>query len=101
MAWSFVFPSNSKEAILNTLVIQKYKIEEENQVKKGNFWQITKLLSPQGTPTFIKEVGIIGQIHHKFLSPVEAKRGFLSWEKLKDIASGVAKRTVYLHLGCN
>ncbi|GMN44423.1 hypothetical protein TIFTF001_013614 [Ficus carica] len=79
---------------------------------------------------FITEVGIIGQIHHvnvvrlvgfcadgfrrplvyeflpngslqKFITPMVAKRSFLNWQKMKDIALGIANGIEYLHQGCD
>ncbi|RDY09400.1 Rust resistance kinase Lr10, partial [Mucuna pruriens] len=79
---------------------------------------------------FINEVGTIGKIHHvnvvrllgfcadgfhralvydffpngsldKFLAPPDKKDVFLGWEKLQQIALGVAKGIEYLHLGCD
>ncbi|KAL2318125.1 hypothetical protein Fmac_032001 [Flemingia macrophylla] len=79
---------------------------------------------------FINEVGTIGKIHHvnvvrllgfcadgfhralvydlfpngslqKFLAPPEKKDVFLGWEKLQQIALGVARGIEYLHLGCD
>ncbi|KAF5442952.1 hypothetical protein F2P56_035557 [Juglans regia] len=80
---------------------------------------------------FINEVGTIGRIHHvnvvrlvgfcadgyrralvyeflpndsldKFISSVDAaKNRFLGWEKLQDIALGIAKGIEYLHQGCD
>ena len=78
---------------------------------------------------FINEVGTIGRIHHvnvvrlvgfcadgfrralvyeflsndsleKFTSSVDFNR-FLGWEKLQDIALGIAKGIEYLHQGCD
>nr|XP_023905301.1 rust resistance kinase Lr10-like [Quercus suber]POF19869.1 rust resistance kinase lr10 [Quercus suber] len=78
---------------------------------------------------FINEVGTMGRIHHvnvvrlvgfcadgfrralvyeflpndsleKFISSVDSKR-FLGWEKLQDIALGIAKGIEYLHQGCD
>uniref|UniRef100_A0A368UJS9 Protein kinase domain-containing protein n=2 Tax=Glycine max TaxID=3847 RepID=A0A368UJS9_SOYBN len=79
---------------------------------------------------FINEVGIIGKIHHinvvrllgfcadgfhralvydffpngsleKFLAPPDNNDVFLGWEKLQQIALGVATGIEYLHLGCD
>ncbi|RDX86717.1 Rust resistance kinase Lr10, partial [Mucuna pruriens] len=79
---------------------------------------------------FINEVGTIGKIHHvnvvrllgfcadgfhralvyhffpngslqRFLAPPDNKDVFLGWEKLQQIALGVAKGIEYLHLGCD
>ncbi|GMP24794.1 hypothetical protein CsSME_00001943 [Camellia sinensis var. sinensis] len=66
---------------------------------------------------FINEVGTIGTIHHinvvplvyellpnhsleKFISSKREKNS-LGWEKLHDIALGIAKGIDYLHQGCN
>ncbi|XP_077226642.1 rust resistance kinase Lr10-like [Tasmannia lanceolata] len=78
---------------------------------------------------FINEVGTIGRIHHvnvvrllgfcvdrfrraliyefmpnesleKFIFSADAKDPVLGWEKLQDIAVGVAKGVEYLHQGC-
>nr|POE87116.1 rust resistance kinase lr10 [Quercus suber] len=78
---------------------------------------------------FINEVGTMGRIHHvnvvrlvgfcidgfrralvyeflpndsleKFISFVDSNR-FLGWEKLRDIAVGIAKGIEYLHQGCD
>ncbi|XP_023873267.1 rust resistance kinase Lr10 [Quercus suber] len=78
---------------------------------------------------FINEVGTMGKIHHvnvvrlvgfcadgfrralvydflpndsldKFISPVDSN-SFLGWEKLHDIALGIAKGIEYLHQGCD
>ena len=78
---------------------------------------------------FINEVGTMGRIHHvnvvrligycadgfrrallyeflpndsleKFISPVDSNN-FLGWEKLQDIALGIAKGIEYLHQGCD
>ena len=78
---------------------------------------------------FINEVGTMGRIHHvnvvqlvgyctdgfrralvceflpndsleKFISSIDSKR-FLGWEKLRDIALGIAKGIEYLHQGCD
>ncbi|KAK9994764.1 hypothetical protein SO802_024467 [Lithocarpus litseifolius] len=78
---------------------------------------------------FINEVGTMGRIHHvnvvclvgfyadgfrralvyeflpnesleKFISSVDSNR-FLGWEKLQDIALGIAKGIEYLHQGCD
>ena len=78
---------------------------------------------------FINEVGTIGRIHHvnvvrlvgfcadgfrrarvyeflsndsleKFISSIDFNR-FLGWEKLQDIALGIAKGIEYLHQGCD
>ncbi|XP_043696118.1 rust resistance kinase Lr10-like [Telopea speciosissima] len=79
---------------------------------------------------FINEVGIIGRIHHinvvrlvgfcadgyrraliyeflpnesleKFIFSRDTKRPVLGWEKLQDIAIGIAKGIEYLHQGCD
>ncbi|KAL3032658.1 hypothetical protein AAZX31_02G094800 [Glycine max] len=79
---------------------------------------------------FINEVGTIGKIHHvnvvrllgfcadgfhralvydffpngslqRFLAPPDKKGVFLGWEKLQQIALGVARGIEYLHLGCD
>ncbi|KAL2327037.1 hypothetical protein Fmac_020464 [Flemingia macrophylla] len=79
---------------------------------------------------FINEVGIIGKIHHlnvvrllgfcadgfhralvydfypngsleKYLVPPDNKDVFLGWDKLQQIAVGVARGIEYLHLGCD
>ncbi|KAK7392700.1 hypothetical protein VNO78_21144 [Psophocarpus tetragonolobus] len=79
---------------------------------------------------FINAVGTIGKIHHinivrllgfwadgfhralvydffpmgslqRFLVPPNNKEAFLGWEKLLQIALGVAKAIEYLHLGCD
>ncbi|KAJ1379327.1 Wall-associated receptor kinase, galacturonan-binding domain [Sesbania bispinosa] len=79
---------------------------------------------------FINEVGTMGKIHHvnvvrllgfcadgfhralvydffpngslqKFLAPPDNKDVFLGWEKLQQIAVGVARGIEYLHLGCD
>ncbi|KAL2564518.1 hypothetical protein AAZV13_19G051100 [Glycine max] len=79
---------------------------------------------------FINEVGTMGKIHHvnvvrllgfcadgfhralvydffpngslqRFLAPPDNKDVFLGWEKLQQIALGVAKGVEYLHLGCD
>nr|KYP72152.1 putative receptor-like protein kinase At5g39030 family [Cajanus cajan] len=79
---------------------------------------------------FINEVGTMGKIHHvnvvrllgfcadgfhralvydffpngslqRFLAPPEKKDVFLGWEKLQQIALGVARGIEYLHLGCD
>ncbi|PRQ32589.1 putative glycerophosphodiester phosphodiesterase, protein kinase RLK-Pelle-LRK10L-2 family [Rosa chinensis] len=78
---------------------------------------------------FINEVGTMGQIHHvnvvrlvgycadgfiralvyeflpngplqNFLSPADNESSFLGWDKLQDIALGIAKGIEYLHHGC-
>ncbi|XP_004306408.1 PREDICTED: probable receptor-like protein kinase At1g67000-like [Fragaria vesca subsp. vesca] len=78
---------------------------------------------------FINEVGTMGQIHHvnvvrligycadgfiralvyeflpngplqNFLSSADNENSFLGWEKLQDIALGIAKGIEYLHQGC-
>ncbi|KAK7246072.1 hypothetical protein RIF29_40930 [Crotalaria pallida] len=78
---------------------------------------------------FINEVGTMGKIHHvsvvrllgycadgihralvydffpngslqKFLAPPDNRDVFLGWEKLQQIALGVARGIEYLHLGC-
>ena len=78
---------------------------------------------------FINEVGTMGRIHHvnvvrlvgfyvdgfrrasvyeflsndsleKFISSVDSNR-FLGWEKLQDIALGIARGIEYLHQGCD
>lgn len=79
---------------------------------------------------FINEVGTMGKIHHvnvvrllgfcadgfhralvydffpngslqNFLAPPENKEVFLGWEKLQQIALGVARGIEYLHIGCD
>ncbi|CAJ2674611.1 unnamed protein product [Trifolium pratense] len=79
---------------------------------------------------FINEVGTMGKIHHvnvvrllgfcadgfhralvydlfpngslqNFLAPPENKDVFLGWEKLQQIALGVARGIEYLHVGCD
>ncbi|KAH1215244.1 Rust resistance kinase Lr10 [Glycine max] len=79
---------------------------------------------------FINEVGIMGKIHHinvvrllgfcaegfhralvynlfpngslqRFIVPPDDKDHFLGWEKLQQIALGIAKGIEYLHEGCN
>ncbi|KAF5477698.1 hypothetical protein F2P56_004315 [Juglans regia] len=79
---------------------------------------------------FINEVGTMGRIHHvnvvrmvgfcadgfrralvyeylpndsleKFISSADAKNSFLGWEKLQDIALGIARGIEYLHQGCD
>jgi len=79
---------------------------------------------------FINEVGTMGTIHHvnvirlvgfcangfirvlvyeflpndsleKFISSTTAKNSILNWDKLQDIAIGVAKGIEYLHQGCD
>nr|KYP72151.1 putative receptor-like protein kinase At5g39020 family [Cajanus cajan] len=79
---------------------------------------------------FINEVGTMGKIHHvnvvrllgfcadgfhralvydffpngslqRFLAPPEKQDVFLGWEKLQQIALGVARGIEYLHLGCD
>ncbi|CAJ1971747.1 unnamed protein product [Sphenostylis stenocarpa] len=79
---------------------------------------------------FINEVGIMGKIHHinvvrllgfcadgihralvfnlfpkgslqSFIFPPDDKDHFLGWEKIQDIALGIAKGIEYLHQGCN
>ncbi|PNX95631.1 receptor-like protein kinase [Trifolium pratense] len=81
-------------------------------------------------PEFINEVGTMSQIHHvnvvhlvgfcadghtralvyeylpngslqKFISTTDFKNHFLSWEKLQEIALGIAKGIEYLHQGCD
>ncbi|GAU51244.1 hypothetical protein TSUD_412420 [Trifolium subterraneum] len=81
-------------------------------------------------PGFINEVGTMSQIHHvnvvhlvgfcadghtralvyeylpngplqKFISTTDFKNHFLSWEKLQEIALGIAKGIEYLHQGCD
>lgn len=81
-------------------------------------------------PEFINEVVTMGQIHHvnvvrlvgfcadghtralvyeylpngslqKFISTTDFKNHFLSWEKLQEIAVGIAKGIEYLHQGCD
>ena len=78
---------------------------------------------------FINEVGTMGQIHHvnvvrlvgycadgfvralvykflpngplqNFLSSADNEHSFLGWDKLQDIALGIAKGIEYLHQGC-
>jgi serine/threonine protein kinase len=79
---------------------------------------------------FINEVGIMGRIHHvnvvrlvgfcadgfrralvyeflpndsleKLISSMAAKNYILNWDKLQDIALGIAKGIEYLHQGCD
>ncbi|XP_061356156.1 rust resistance kinase Lr10-like [Gastrolobium bilobum] len=79
---------------------------------------------------FINEVGIMGKIHHinvvrllgfcaeglhralvynffqngslqNFIFPPDNKDHFLGWEKLQQVAHGIAKGIEYLHVGCN
>ncbi|XP_061336784.1 rust resistance kinase Lr10-like [Gastrolobium bilobum] len=79
---------------------------------------------------FINEVGTMGKIHHvnvvrllgfcadgshralvydffpngslqKFISPQDSKDSFLGWDKLQQIAVGIAKGIEYLHQGCD
>uniref|UniRef100_A0A2N9HRX0 Protein kinase domain-containing protein n=1 Tax=Fagus sylvatica TaxID=28930 RepID=A0A2N9HRX0_FAGSY len=87
------------------------------------------LISSKGNgEEFINEVGTMGRIHHvnvvrlvgfcadgfrralvyeflpndsleKFISSVDSNR-FLGWDKLQDIALGIAKGIEYLHQGC-
>ncbi|GFY81843.1 protein kinase superfamily protein [Actinidia rufa] len=53
---------------------------------------------------FTNEVGTMGRIDHinvkKFISS-DQERLSLGWEKLQDIAIGIAKGIEYLHLGCD
>ncbi|XP_048436610.1 rust resistance kinase Lr10-like [Pyrus x bretschneideri] len=79
---------------------------------------------------FVNEVGAMGHIHHvnvvrlvgfcadgfrralvyeffpngslqDYVSSVDRKNSFLGWDKLQDIAIGIAKGIEYLHLGCD
>ncbi|XP_068329457.1 rust resistance kinase Lr10-like [Pyrus communis] len=79
---------------------------------------------------FVNEVGAMGHIHHvnvvrlvgfcadgfrralvyeffpngslqDYISSVDRKNSFLGWDKLQDIAIGIAKGMEYLHLGCD
>ncbi|XP_059445587.1 rust resistance kinase Lr10-like [Corylus avellana] len=86
--------------------------------------------SKENGEEFINEVGTMGRIHHvnvvrlvgfcadgfrralvyeflpnysleKFISSVDTKNRFLGWDKLQDIAIGIAKGIDYLHQGCD
>ncbi|KAG2709664.1 hypothetical protein I3760_05G251200 [Carya illinoinensis] len=86
--------------------------------------------SKENGEEFINEVGIMGRIHHvhvvrlvgfcadgfrralvyeflsnysleKFIFSANVKNRFLGWDKLQDIAIGVAKGIEYLHQGCD
>ncbi|XP_041010693.1 rust resistance kinase Lr10-like isoform X2 [Juglans microcarpa x Juglans regia] len=86
--------------------------------------------SKENGEEFINEVGIMGRIHHvnvvrlvgfcadgfrralvyeflsnysleKFIFSANVKNRFLGWNKLQDIAIGVAKGIEYLHQGCD
>ncbi|KAG6655975.1 hypothetical protein CIPAW_05G254100 [Carya illinoinensis] len=86
--------------------------------------------SKENGEEFINEVGIMGRIHHvnvvrlvgfcadgfrralvyeflsnysleKFIFSTNVKNRFLGWDKLQDIAIGVAKGIEYLHQGCD
>jgi serine/threonine protein kinase len=91
---------------------------------------VKMLISSKGNgEEFINEVGTMGRIHHvnvvrlvgfcadgfrralvyeflpndsleKFISSVDSNR-FLGWDKLQDIAFGIAKGIEYLHQGCD
>ncbi|GMY07538.1 rust resistance kinase Lr10-like isoform X1 [Fagus crenata] len=91
---------------------------------------VKMLISSKGNgEEFINEVGTMGRIHHvnvvrlvgfcadgfrralvyeflpndsleKFISSVDSNR-FLGWDKLQDIALGIAKGIEYLHQGCD
>ncbi|KAF7830692.1 rust resistance kinase Lr10-like [Senna tora] len=53
---------------------------------------------------FINEVGTMGKIHHinvNFISLPDNKDIFLGWNKLQQIALGIAKGIEYLHQGCD
>ncbi|PRQ32581.1 putative glycerophosphodiester phosphodiesterase, protein kinase RLK-Pelle-LRK10L-2 family [Rosa chinensis] len=85
--------------------------------------------SKENGEDFINEVGIMGQIHHvnvvrlvgycadgfiqglvyeflpngplqNFLSSADNENSFLGWDKLQDIALGIATGIEYLHQGC-
>ncbi|KAG6655961.1 hypothetical protein CIPAW_05G252800 [Carya illinoinensis] len=59
--------------------------------------------SKENGEEFINEVGIMGRIHHVnvFIFSANVKNRFLGWDKLQDIAIGVAKGIEYLHQGCD
>ncbi|CAN6697683.1 unnamed protein product [Malus baccata var. baccata] len=69
---------------------------------------------------FTNEVGTMGRVHHvngyttalvyeflpngslqNFLSSADSESAFLGWDKLHEIASGIAKGIEYLHQGCD
>ncbi|KAJ7965370.1 Receptor-like protein kinase [Quillaja saponaria] len=55
---------------------------------------------------FVNEMGTMGQIHHVnvvrlFISTTGFRNRFLDWEKLQEIALGIAKGIEYLHQGCD
>ncbi|KAG2709662.1 hypothetical protein I3760_05G251000 [Carya illinoinensis] len=61
--------------------------------------------SKENGEEFINEVGIMGRIHHvnvvRLVGFSNVKNRFLGWDKLQDIAIGVAKGIEYLHQGCD
>ena len=90
---------------------------------------VNSFLAYHNGEEFINEVGTMGRIHHvnvvrlvgfcadgfrrtlvylflannsleKFISSVDSNC-FLGWEKLRDIALGIAKGIEYLHQGCD
>ena len=92
--------------------------------------KILKKSSGSDGEEFINEVGTIGRIHHvnvvrllgfcaeryeraliyefmsngsleKFIFSLDDKNPLLGWEKLRDIAIGIAKGIEYLHQGCD
>ncbi|KAG6687165.1 hypothetical protein I3842_11G056600 [Carya illinoinensis] len=87
-------------------------------------------ISKENGEEFLNEVGTMGTIHHvnvvrlvgfcadgfrralvyeflsnnsldKFISSANVKNQFLGWDKLQDIAIGIAKGIEYLHQGCD